>query len=233
MALRARIHEAGNWIIETDACNAFNSVLRKPMIQQVAACKPVLTGFVTKCYGERPTSVFSQMDSGERAKLECSRGVQRRDAMGPNLFCLPLRPVLTRVREEYESQWVQAYAYLDEIAITAHEIPPGTVGVVPFLERELTTRGINLNSGETVALVPKGHVPTPEEISLFAGVGVRIADERGEKVVGVPIGTDELGIVRNGRTGTTQSHQTFGAANGACRASDGPKAVPASLSTGR
>ena len=100
VALRARIHhETSNWIIQTDA---FNSVLRKPMIQQVAACKPVLTGFVTKCYGERPTSVFSQMDSGERAKLECSRGVQRRDAMGPNLFCLPLRPVLTRVREEYE-----------------------------------------------------------------------------------------------------------------------------------
>ena len=158
----------------------------------MAACTPALTGSVAKCYGERSASELFQTDSGERTKLECSRGVQQGDAKGPALLCLPLRPVLTRVREEYESQWVQAYAYLDEIAITAHEIPPGTVGVVPFLERELTTRGINLNSGETVALVPKGHVPTPEEISLFAGVGVRIADEGGIKVVGVPVGTDEL-----------------------------------------
>ena len=32
VALRARIHhEAGNWIILTDASGAFNSILRKPM----------------------------------------------------------------------------------------------------------------------------------------------------------------------------------------------------------
>ena len=32
VALRARIHhEAGNWIIQTDASNAFNSVYLKPM----------------------------------------------------------------------------------------------------------------------------------------------------------------------------------------------------------
>ena len=63
-----------------------------------------------------------------------------------------------------------------------------------FLQRELTARGIHLNLGKTVALVPKGHVSTPEEISLLAGVGVRIADEGGIQVVGVPVGTDEFGI---------------------------------------
>ena len=50
VALHARIdHEAGNWIIQTDASNAFNSVFWKPMLEQVAACKPALTGFVAKC----------------------------------------------------------------------------------------------------------------------------------------------------------------------------------------
>ena len=88
--------------------------------------------------------------------------------MGPALFFLPLRSVLTRVREEYESQGVGAYAYLDNITIAAHEISSGTVGVVPFHERELTARGIHLNPGKMVALSPKGHVPAPEEISLLA-----------------------------------------------------------------
>ena len=114
--------------------------------------------------------------------------------MGPTLFCLPLRPALTRVREEYESQAVEAYAYLDDITIAANETSPGTVGVVPLLERELTARGIHLNPGKTVALAPKGYVPTPEEISLLAGVGVRIADEGGVKVVGVPVGSDKFAI---------------------------------------
>ena len=44
------------------------------------------------------------MDSGERTKLECSRGVQQGNAMGAALFCLPLWPVLVKVREGYESQ---------------------------------------------------------------------------------------------------------------------------------
>ena len=65
---------------------------------------------------------------------------------------------------------------------------------MPFLERELTARGMHLNPGKTVALAPKGYVPTPEEISLLAGVGIRIADEGGTKVVGVPVGTDEFAI---------------------------------------
>ena len=129
--------------------------------------------------------------------------MQQEDAMGPALFCLPLRPVLTKVQEEYESQGVEAYAYHDDITIAADEISPGTAGVVPFLERKLTARGINLNPGKTVALTTKGHVPTPEEISLLAGVGVRIVDEAGIKVVGVPVGSDEfaiestIGIVRD------------------------------------
>ena len=85
-------------MIQTDASNAFNSVFLKPVLEQVAACSPALMGIAARCYGERPASVFFQMDSRERTKLECSRRVQQGDAMGQALFCLPLRPVLTRVR---------------------------------------------------------------------------------------------------------------------------------------
>ena len=142
VALRARTHhEAGNWIIQPDASNAFNSVLRKLMLEHLTACTPAHTGFVAKCYVEKPTSAFFQMDSGERTKFECSRGVQHGDAMGSAMFCLQLRPVLVKVRDAYESQEVEAYPYLDDITFAAHEVSPGTVWVVPFLERELTVRG--------------------------------------------------------------------------------------------
>ena len=107
------------------------------------------------------------MDSGERTKLECSRGVQQGNAMGPALFCLPLRPVLARVREEYEWQGVETYAHLDDITIAADEILPGTVGVVPFLERELTARDIHLNPGKTIALAPKDTCPRRKRYHLW------------------------------------------------------------------
>ena len=49
VAIRARIHhEAGTWIIQTGASNAFDSVLWKPMLEQIAACTPALTGFVSR-----------------------------------------------------------------------------------------------------------------------------------------------------------------------------------------
>ena len=168
-------------------------------------------GVVAKRCGERPASVSFQMDTGERTKLECARGVQQRDAMGSALFCLPLWPVLTRVWGEHESQGVESYAYPDDITIATDEISPGTVEVVPFLDKELTARGIHLDTCKTVALAPKGHVPTPEEISILAGVGVHIADEGGMKMVGVPVGSDEfaiesaIGIVRDRGGGTTRA----------------------------
>ena len=87
--------------------------------------------------------------------------------MGPALFCMPLLPVLKRTREEFEQKGVEAFAYLDDISIGMMEITPDTVEVVPFLQRELANIGIAINPRKTVALPPKGHVPTPEENSLL------------------------------------------------------------------
>ena len=55
------------------------------------------------------------MDSGERRKTDCSKGVQQGDAMGPALFCMPLLLVLKRVREKIELRGVEAFAYLDDV----------------------------------------------------------------------------------------------------------------------
>ena len=88
---------------------------------------------------------------------------------------------------------MEAYAFVD-ITIAADEISSGKVGVVPSLERELAARGIYLNPGKTITLAPKAHVPTPEDVSLLAGVGVLIAEHARIKVVGVPVGSDEFAI---------------------------------------
>ena len=61
-----------------------------------------------------------------------------------------------------------------------------------------------VNITKTVALPPKGHAPTAEEISLLESVAVSITGEGGATVVGVPIGMDEyvldraMEVVRDG-----------------------------------
>ena len=180
-------HEAKNWLIPTECSNAFNTVKR---LADAATCVPALTPFVAKCYGERSATVFFQMDLGERRKIDCSGGVQQEEAMGLALFCMPLLPVLERTREEFEQRVVQASAYLEDTSIGKMEITPDTVGVVPFLQRELVNIGIAINPRKPVALPPKGHVSTPEQISLLQGIDVRIAERGGVKVVGVSIVRD-------------------------------------------
>ena len=196
VALRARMHhEARNWLILTDCSNAFNTVKRTAVLAEAVTSVPVLTPFIAKCYGERLARVlvFFQMDSGERPKIECSSRVQQGDAMGPALFCMLLLPALKRIREEFEPRR-EAFAHLGDISIGVSEITPDTVRVVPFLQHELCEISIAMNPSKTVALPPKGLVPTPEEIALLGGIGVRIAERRGVKVVGVPIDNDAFGV---------------------------------------
>ena len=82
------------------------------------------------------------------------------------------------------------------------EVSIDTVGVVPFLQRELANIEIAINPNKTLALPPKGHVPTLDE--LLEGIDVRITERGGVKVVGVPIGTgayareSAMAIVENG-----------------------------------
>ena len=161
VALRARVHdEANNWLILTDCSNEFNTVKRTAMLEEADSCVPALTPFVAQCYGEMSASVFFQMESGERRKIDRSSGVQKGDVMGPALFCMPLLPVLKRTRAKFESRGIEAFAYLDYISIGMMETTPDTVEDVPFHQRELSNIGIAINPSKTVALPPKGHVRT-------------------------------------------------------------------------
>ena len=75
------------------------------------------------------------------------------------------------------------------------EVTPNTVvvRVVPFplQHGELCEIGIPTNPNKTVVLPPNGHVPARPQVSHFwGGIGVRVAEEGGEKVVGLPISND-------------------------------------------
>ena len=103
VGLRARmLHETGNCLVRTDCSNAFNTVKRTAVLEEVGNYLPALTPLVAKCYGIRPADVFFRMHSGETRTIACSSGVQQGDPMGPAMFCLVLRPGLKRFRQEFE-----------------------------------------------------------------------------------------------------------------------------------
>ncbi|CAM9984463.1 unnamed protein product [Laminaria digitata] len=131
------------------------------------------------------------MDSGETRTIAWSSGVQQGDPMGPEMFCLALRPGLKRFRQEFKGEGMESFAYMDDDSVDLMGITANTVRAFAFLQRELDHIGIVANPAKTVALPPEGHAPTAEEISLLESVDVRIADVGRVTVVGVPIGTEE------------------------------------------
>lgn len=63
------------------------------------------------------------------------------------------------------------------------------VEVRPFRARAVrdTGLGIAINPSKTIALIRKGHAPTPKEFARLGGMQVRVVEEDGVKVVGVPV----------------------------------------------
>ena len=61
-----------------------------------------------------------------------------------------------------------------------------------FPERELSARGIHPSPGKTAAFPPTGHMPTPADVLLWVGVGVRIVDKAVMKGVRIPVNIDEI-----------------------------------------
>lgn len=57
---------------------------------------------------------------------------------------------------------------------------PGTVELVPFLQRELSSIGIAINPSKTVASLPKEHVPPPKELTFHELIVIRHGTGGGE-----------------------------------------------------
>ena len=100
---------------------------------------------------------------------------------------------------------MEVFVYMDYVSLGLMRITADAIRAFSILRREPEDICIVFN-GKTIALPPKGHAPTAEEISLLESVDVRIAGEGGATAVGVSIGTDEyvldraVEVVRDGGT---------------------------------
>ncbi|CAN0569175.1 unnamed protein product, partial [Laminaria digitata] len=102
----------------------------------------------------RPADVFFRMDSEETRTIACSSGVQQGDPMGPEMFCLALRPGLKRFRQEFEGEGVEAFAYIDDVSLILIGITADTVRAFAFPRRGLDDIGIVVSPAKTVVLPP-------------------------------------------------------------------------------
>ena len=111
------LHEAGGVLLMIDGRNAFNSVSRSAVLQQVAEHFPELYSYVTRLYGAsaQPALLFGLEGQAAAAVIPSRQGVQQGDPLGPLLFSLALLPVQRAFKERFPE--LPAPSFLDDVTI--------------------------------------------------------------------------------------------------------------------
>jgi hypothetical protein len=94
-------------LLKIDFRNAFNEVSRERFLEQVSLHFPGLYDWAWWCYGRPSRLVF-----GER-EVFSSSGVQQGDPLGPFFFCLALKLLVDRLKEELPDLEVNVW-FLDD-----------------------------------------------------------------------------------------------------------------------
>ena len=96
-SLGAHAAVLGDWdgmtLMLVDLCNAFNSISRPHIEQQVRCLVPELLPWYLATYGVTPP-LFTQV----RHIVESQRGVQQGDPLGPLYFCCGLMPLVNDIK---------------------------------------------------------------------------------------------------------------------------------------
>ena len=122
---------AGHVFVKLDFSNAFNSVRRDVVRDEVLAQVPELLGYFDSAYGASSTLSFGEFT------INSAEGVQQGDPLGPLLFCLAIHPLLCNIQSEFIS------GYLDDIGIGG--AIKDVLADVQRLEMDAKARGLSLN----------------------------------------------------------------------------------------
>ncbi len=164
----------GKWTLLLDFSNAFNSISREKMFEEVRARIPSMAAWLECCYGAQPL-----LHLGEHTILSRC-GVQQGDPLGPLSFALALHPIVERINREVPDLQINAW-YLDDGTLvgTADELNTA----LRIVEEDGPSRGLRLNRGKSLLYIPEDATfpfnPLPPEIP---------AVRSGFDLLGSPIG---------------------------------------------
>ena len=158
---REDLPSLSRWILLIDFSNAFNSVSREHMFQEVRAFLPGLSSWVESCYSIEPHLLFG--DHSLRSRC----GVQQGDPLGPLGFAITLQPIVERIKREIPSLLCNTW-YLDDGVLCG--TPEDLVAALKIIEEEGPPRGLYLNRHKSLLYIPPGddlvNNPLPQDIPI-------------------------------------------------------------------
>ena len=133
------------FVLLVDFSNAFNSVDRSTLFQEVRHHTPSISSWVECCYGARPI-----LRLGDHTILSSS-GVQQGDPLGPLGFALVLHPIIERIKREVPDLLLNAW-YLDDGTLCGSL--DSLAAALSIIESEGLCRGLSLNRSKSLIAAP-------------------------------------------------------------------------------
>ena len=133
-------------VLLIDFSNAFNSVSRQHLFQEVRSNIPSLSHWIECSYGSQP---FLLLD--DKIIKSCC-GVQQGDPLGPLGFSLVLQPIIQKIRNQVPNLKVNAW-YLDDGTLCGS--PADLAQALDIIESEGPSCGLHLKIS---SLHPSEHI---------------------------------------------------------------------------
>ncbi len=174
-------------IQQVDFANAFNTVSRRVIYNQLQQHCPQLLPYFRWTYGSA-TPLF--LSSGDAVGVS-GTGVRQGDPLGPLLFCLAIQPVLSQVAEEFPQH--RLVAYMDDVSVMG---PAASIHSVLARIRVLSNLTCNLqvNLQKSILFDPRRPPPDPDPDEDEADDAVPSNSAMpistlGVRCLGTPVGT--------------------------------------------
>jgi hypothetical protein len=167
------ISPSQKWVLLLDFSNAFNSISRVNMFEEIRSQIPSLSSWFESCYGSPSYLHFGPYT------INSVCGVQQGDPLGPLGFALTLHPIVERIKREVPHLLTNSW-YLDDGTLcgSAEDLS----SALSIIEEEGPSKGLHLNHLKSLLFIPKednSSNPLPSDIPV---------SRDGFDILGSPIG---------------------------------------------
>ncbi|KAA0146243.1 hypothetical protein FNF31_07833 [Cafeteria roenbergensis] len=148
-AVRTAFEEGGakTVVVALDMANAYNSVSRRAMIEEVRRLDEKLVPAVLALYGSSSPLLFAT-DEGEVFELESNRGVRQGDPAAGALFAIAVHPLVDEVRRAFPDVLILQMA--DDTTLVGPR--RSAFRAAQMLAERLSTVGLRMNADKTQEL---------------------------------------------------------------------------------
>lgn len=179
-AVRAGAQDQSTVTLQVDVRNAFNSVSRTAILQQVHERVPSLSHWAEFAYGT-PSLLYVDGADPTSHPISSSNGVKQGDPLGPLLFALALHPVLEELSVLHEECSLVAYA--DDITLQGSQ--EGVQHVFRHMQEVLAPLGLAVHPAKCKAYC------ADESVAAETASNVGCLSDTLIVVAGTPIGSAE------------------------------------------